>query len=401
MGNQQADQIVARVQSAILNKTPDAAAMQELMDLVSNVPSYSVADLARQGMIKRLFEKECKRHYSRNNDYSNFSINLDDIISIFWETIFKDLPDAQVTGTVVNTRVVKGQDNIAERATNCNPINWLKSRGVMAVRNAINKIYNRNLVQVCDECGHQSKATSKEINSKHCPTCKGANTLEHWPDGNSTYKSTKHRKCLDCSAIWQRKFSYVCSDCLSTNVHIESKFENREDAIYDLALDEPTIEERYLEQELEAEVQTIIKGTYDTLPLNPDPTSLPTETKARAILDVIFDPVVAKDICSKCVSKSDDICSVKCADFKNTKQCIHFKIKDPKQTCGADSFALDKCVNYSKKIGEYHGVSATLSSRRIKLIRKYFVKYVSENRDIDLCDSLYTLLKRRGKLLVF
>lgn len=375
------------------------------MDLVSGVSAYSISDPSRQGIIKRLFEKECKRYYTRNNDYSNFSINLDDVVSIFWEAIFKDLPTAKAFGAMVTTRAVVGQTADAGggivRPTNANPINWLKKRGVMGVRNAINKVYNHNLIQVCDDCGHRSKADSREVDSKVCPKCASLKTLEHWPDGNSTYKATKHRKCLSCTHVWQRKFAYVCAKCLSMGVHIESRFDGKEDAVYDLPTSELTIEDQYVEQELEAEVQTIISGTYAALPLNPDPMASPTDTKARAILDVIFDPIVSKDICSKCVIKADSVCIELCEAFKNTRKCTHDKVKNPKQTCGAESFSLDKCINYSKKIGEYHGVSATLSSRRIQTIRKYFIKYVSENRDIDLCDSLYNLLKKQGKLLVY
>lgn len=375
------------------------------MDLVSGVTAYTINNPARQGVIKRLFEKECKRYYSRNNDYSNFSINLDDVVSIFWETIFKDLPSAKAFGTVVTTRAVVGQTADVGggivRPTNANPINWLKKRGIMGVRNAINKIYNHNLIQVCDDCGHRSKADSREVDSKVCPECTSQLTIECWPDGNSAYKANKYRKCLTCSNIWQRKFAYVCAKCLSTDVHIESRFDSKEDIVHDLPTEELNIEEQYVEQELEAEVQIIISGTYAALPLNPDPLASPTDTKARAILDVIFDPVASKDICSKCSLKADSVCSELCSGFKNTRKCEHLKIKNPKQTCGAESFSLDRCINYSKKIGEYHGVSATLSSRRIQTIRKYFIKYVSENRDIDLCDSLYNLLKKQGKLLVY
>lgn len=372
--------------------------MQQFMDMVSGVKAYSISDNMRQGIIKRIFEKECHRYYSRNNDYSNFSMNLDDIVSIFWTTVFKKLPEAKTTGTTVETRGVNGVTSNQLRATNCNPINWLKNHGIMGVRNSVNKVYNRNLLQVCDDCGHRSKADSREIEAlKDCPQCASKDTFEFWPNGSSTYKATKERQCRQCKSIWKRKFTYVCAECLSVNVHIESRFDGKEDGIYEVANDDLTVEEQYVAQELEAEVRTIIGGTYGALPINPDPNASPTDTKARAILDVLFDPVVSKDICAKCVKKASLVCSEKCGQ----PGCAHEKVKNPKETCGAESFSLESCINYSKKIGEYHGVSATLSSRRLKTIRKYFVKYVSENRHIDLCDSLYSLLKRQGKLLVY
>jgi len=378
VSNEHADEIVSKVQSALKSKTASPKAIYELMSLIAGVDVYQISNHARQGVIKRVFEKEY--HKVKVGNHSNFSLSFDDVINIFWESVFKSLPDAKVRGSTVNTRAVKGQpdaehQNQHARATNCNPINWLRTRGVLGVRNAINKTYNKNLVQICDECGHKSRADSREVNTKVCPKCLSVNTLEHWPDGSSTYKSNKERICQDCGATWKRKFAYVCAKCLSVCVHIESIFDSKSIELCEVSIDS-TVEDEHINLEGEAEIKGIINGLYNILPLNPDPNSDQTNTKAREVLDILFKPEVSKDICAKCVAKA-------CGSNK---------------TCGADSFSMDKCVNYGLRIGEYQGVSSALSARRIRVIRKYFIKYLADNQHNELCASTYEQLKARGRL---
>ena len=103
---------------------------------------------------------------------------------------------------------------------------------------------------------------------------------------------------------------------------------------------------------------------------------------------------MSKDICKKCVSNAPNVCSIKCG----TVECSHDQVKDPKVTCGATSFAMHKCLNYSKKIAEYHGGATTLYGRRLNKIRQCFVKYVKDNKDDGISESLYILLSKMGKL---
>ena len=406
--NEVANEVVTKVKNSILNNTRDNDSIQEMMNLIIGVKSYRIENLSNQGIIKKLFDRECKK-CTNNNNYSNFSIDFSDIVSIFWENVFKDILKAEVQGTIVNTRVVKGQDtsneavfkskdglNFISRSTQCNPINWLRWRGVMGVRNAINKIYNKNLLQICEDCGHSGTADSREVESTACTKCKSSDTKEYWPNGSSTYKSTKYRICTQCSNTWRRKFSYICSNCLSTNVRIATRFDSKEDTIYNTPSNDCRADELFVISEPEVEIESIIFGVYKSLPTNPNQPGV--ETRARAILDILFDPKVSRDICSQCSFNAKDMCAIKCTKFNETKHCEHNKVKDPKQTCGAQKFELDKCINYAKKISQFHGVSANLSNRRMKIVRKYFVKYIMSHRHNDLCESVYNLLKKSGKL---
>jgi hypothetical protein len=362
--NETADEVVSSIQES---KAPSQQMIQKLLDLVSGVPSYKISNQMRQGVIKRAFERECRKAGPTGIDYSNFSVSFDDVISTFWEAVFAHLPLAKTRGSTVSTRVVKGQPE-TDRQTNCNAVNWLRMHGIMGVRNAINKVYAKNLIQVCNDCGHRAKATSKESNTKSCPECLSVNTIEFWPSRSSTYKSVKERKCNDCGKTWKRKFTYACAKCLSVNVHIESIFDNKDDLVYEVSVD-TTVEDEHINMEMELESQKLISGLYNTLPLNPDPNSDRANTKSREILDIIFKPEISKDICAKCTLN-----------------------------CGADSFSMDKCTNYSKRIGEYQGVSATLSFRRIKTIRNCFIKYVTENQSNDLCASTYAKMVDQGRI---
>jgi hypothetical protein len=377
ISNEHANEMVSKVQSALETKTSKPQDIGELMSLVVNVPSYKIADQSRQGVIKHIYKKEYHR-IKLVGDYSNFSLSFDDIISIFWESVFKYLPLAKTRGSVVNTRAVKGQldADIRQhaRATNCNPINWLRTRGILGVRNAINKTYNKNLIQICDECGHKSRADSREVNTQACPKCLSVNTIEYWPDNSSTYKSTKKRICQDCKSTWRRKFAYVCAKCLSVCVHIESIFDNKSIELCDISVDD-TIEDEHVDLETDDEIKKIISGLYEALPLNPDPNNK-TTTKTREVLDILFKPEVSADICAKCA----------------------FKASGSNKTCGADSFSMDRCLNYGLHISEYQGVSSALAARRIKIIRKYFIKYIMDNQHNDLCASTYKQLKIRGRV---
>jgi hypothetical protein len=382
ISNKDADEIVCRLQQS---GCTDTRVVQQFLDAISGVKDYSLTDNTQQGNIKRIFEKECFKQHGGAGQ-SSFSISIEDMISIFWESVFRDLPNAKTHGSTVNTRLVKGQDSAAVRQTNCNPINWLKMRGVMGIRNAINKIYSKYLFQTCDDCGHQAKPNSVESTTLICPKCSSQDTVEHWPDGTSMYRSTKERKCNTCGGMWKREFAYACT-CGSANVHIESRFNNAIDTIDETADGLPTIEERHVGVDLDSELVGLIAKVYSSLPTNPDPKCDATNTKTRAILDILCNSPTSSDICSKCVARAPVVCSEQC----HSVNCIHSKVPDPKQTCGATSFSLISCINYNKKLGEYQGVSATLSSR-------YFIKYIEEHRDDDLCSSLHRLLSSRGLL---
>lgn len=130
---------------------------QEFMDAVSGVKGYRLDDHSRQGCIRGRFAKELVR--------DQFLLELDDVISIFWQGVFEHIDKAKMW----NDRVeIKRPGRESEfRETNNNPIHYLRYHGELAVRNHITKQYHKNLHQSCMSCGH----TCAIRNDKACKKC--------------------------------------------------------------------------------------------------------------------------------------------------------------------------------------------------------------------------------------
>jgi hypothetical protein len=408
--NEIANEIVSRVQNSIASGKIDREAMQQMMDLISGVENYAIWNINRQGAIRKVFEAERIRHNGTKSGRSaSFGSDLDDVISTFWECVIKYLPRATSTGGVVPVRVVEGQyDNDTEfdeemtkaglqfvqRNTKCNPIHYLRNMGIMGVRNLINKSYRRNIIMVCDDCGVSSSVSTTESNNNDCPKCKSVNTDKYWPDGNSSYRSRKARKCDDCGNIWTRQFERKCYACNSDSVRTEARLQNGEDSIFHVPTEDRTAEDVIVSTEIDAEMATILDRMYAYLPNDPrDPKAI---SRTKDTFNLLTRPEFSKDMCSKCVSKASLVCEDKCDDFKSTKTCQHSKIPDPNVTCGEQSFTLNKCVNFSKKIGEYHSCSASLAARRVKKVREYVKRYITQHHSSDNCKKLYALMNKMG-----
>lgn len=408
--NNKADNIVRLVQQSILAGTSDKKSIQTMMDLISGVERYSISDHRRQGIVKRVFDSENSRFRSNKNfASSNFSIDIDDVISTFWESVFKYVTRASATGATVPVRVVNGQPSsvvelvgglsFTNRGTNCNPIHYLRKMGIMGVRNLINATYRRGLMQICDDCGESTAATKIEIKDSCCPQCSNINISVYWPNGSSSYGTKKQNKCQQCLHTWSRKFAYACAKCKSTNTKIESRFDLSDEAADNVASYEMSADEAISREQMIRELDNVLKEIYDFLPKDPeDPTR---KSRTMEIFDILVNAKsiqqekwLAKDICQKCIFNAPKICVMKCGH----PNCIHEKQPDPKISCAATSFDLSKCINFSKKIGEYHGVSASLTARRVGKIRACFIRYIKNNRDIDVCDSIYILLEQHNLL---
>lgn len=402
VSNKTADEVVSKVQQDLISKTPDARSLQQLMDLVSGVQAYSTLDHRRQGVIRGIFDKESEKFKSGSRyRISNFSLDLDDVISTFWEHVIKYLPRASVTGGVVPVRVVAGQDakttatrdglSFADRDTKCNPVHYLRKMGVMGVRNLVNSVYRKNLIQVCEQCSSASNVSRVEIEGKECPKCKSTDVENHWPDGNSAYRVRKEKLCKGCQNTWTRKFAYSCQTCQSNEIRIESRYGPTDD-LTQLTNDDVSAEETLITHEAERELDNILRDIYNFLPADPrDPTLV---SRTKEIFTILVDPKASVDICRKCVSAAPQVCADQCKE----KDCKHTRMPDPKVSCGATTFSINKCVNFSRKIGEYHGCSASLSARRVKKVRQYFIRFVKTHRNLDLCRSLHGLLDERGLL---
>jgi Zn finger protein HypA/HybF involved in hydrogenase expression len=330
--------------------------IRALMSLVSGVDDYVISNESRQGVIKKFYLKELAKRYR-----SDQIMSLSDAISVFWETVFKYLPKAEATGTKVKVRVVDGQDSIgavkigtistSERATSCNPIYYLRSMGIMGVRNTINKMYRRHLMQVCDDCQSISAISSVEDkDTMKCPECGSSDTTKHWPSKSSTYKSKKSRKCTACSHVWARTFDRMCCSCQSRNTHIEGRHTYNVDI--NAESDTSHAVDQMIDHETDLEFDDLVRDIRQSLPS--DPNNKDTVSRTVEIYDILTNPTSGAAICTLCKVSA----------------------KTPDATCGADTFILSKCINYSKRIGAYHGCSASLSARRVKKIRSYVLRYM-------------------------
>jgi len=350
--------------------------IQQLMDLVSGVENYSIGHTTKQGIIKKFYNKELNK-LNRENPI----MSMQDAVSVFWESVFKYLSRAQTTGEEVQVRIVTGQNtstqsNTATRKTKCNPIHYLRNMGIMGIRNVVNKSYRRNLIQICEDCSTISSVTSTEVaESKICPECKSSTSKKIWPSGSSTYKSKKSRVCEPCGTIWTRQFSKSCYNCKSVNVKIESRL-IRENEIVNNVVDDNTNADALSIQEGEIEYNEIVSNIRKFLPS--DPNNPGGTSRTKEIYDMITNSSKGEDICKKCVISAHG---------------------NKKLSCGATSFNINKCINFNKKIGEYHNCSASLSARRIKKIRQYVSKYIMEHKNInDTHEAMYILLKKVGCL---
>lgn len=401
--NEVANSVVMTVQQSIANGKINNDALHEMMDLISGVKNYDISDLENQGHIRKIFEKERYRHSgSRSGRTASFGIDLGDVVSVFWEHVFKYLPRASQTGDVVSMRVVDGQkqetDTIdqkltkqgltfVQRNTKCNPIHYLRDQGIMGVRNLINSSYRRNIMMVCDDCGTSSSVSSSEAN-EHCPKCNCAKTEKFWPDGNSSYRAKKSRRCLGCGNTWTRQFTRKCYSCGSDGVRTEARVQNGEESMFHVPSSDVSAHETLEQAEIDRSLDELLDRIYKFLPSDPkDPKAI---SRTKDVFNIMTRPEFSRDMCGKCVKAAPLVCEEKCKDHN----CSHSKIPDPNLTCGEESFALNKCVNFSKKIGEYHGCSASLAARRVKKVREYFKRYVQKHKLSDQCQAINAIIRK-------
>jgi hypothetical protein len=120
-------------------------------------------------------------------------------------------------------------------------------------------------------------------------------------------------------------------------------------------------------------------------------------SKTNEIFDLLLN-LDKSDICLKCANLAPKICECMCNDFICNNQCKHKLIPDPHASCGSDKFSLEKCISYSRKIGEFYGYSPSLVARRVKKIRKCLINYVAKHSSNDSCLTILKLL-RKGDML--
>jgi Zn finger protein HypA/HybF involved in hydrogenase expression len=386
ISNEDADKAVAMAINDIKNGAKYSKNISRFMDLVVNVQNYDINNHRRQGVISRTYAKESIVKFSD----TGIAINIADLISEFWSEVFNSLDKVKPTGGDIVAKSVAGAGiHGGARQTKCNSINYLRSRGIMAVRNYINNWYRHNLVQICNQCRHESSIHSEEYGTNICPSCSSSNTEKWWPSGHASFRSKKCRRCLDCGASWTRKFMYVCPQCKSADVYMEmlnrqaSDFRDKIDNLSD----DINVESMYSDMENEIEMQKLVESIRNTFHINIHSN---TKSKSNEIFDLIFPVDGVSPICKMCVRDAPMVCSLSCGET----DCTHEKIPDPKYTCGAEKFSMATCVNFSKKIAKYHGCSTTLAARRVEKVRTHFIKYVLSHKDkSELCVSLYEYMQ--------
>lgn len=134
--------------------------IREFMSAVVGVENYRLDDPNRQGCIRGMFAKELIT--------DQFLIELDDIVSMFWQGVFENIDRAKLWGEKVDIKT-PGEKNQGSRKTLNNPIHWVRKQGAFCVRNYINSLYRKNLQQCCILCGH----TTAVKNDKKCNKCNG------------------------------------------------------------------------------------------------------------------------------------------------------------------------------------------------------------------------------------
>ena len=133
--------------------------IKEFMDAVSGVKNYRLDNCNRQGCIRGIFAKEIIA--------DQFLIELKDIISVFWQGVLENVDRAKLWNESVEIKIPGKESEI--RATNNNPIHFLRKHGSFAVRTYITSMYRKNIRQACNECGHISSIK----NDKVCKKCNG------------------------------------------------------------------------------------------------------------------------------------------------------------------------------------------------------------------------------------
>jgi hypothetical protein len=326
--------------------------IQDLMDLVSGVNNYKMLPTTDQGFI---YHKLIRRMEH------NHVVDIDMMISKFWYGAIQAILKAQPIGTEVDTRYEGGR-----RKTNMSPLSYIRNHGVGAARKYIDECCRRKLKQLCHDCGCiTSLGKQRELD----PGCKCGHK-----ESKLRYMFVRHpvRICLGCNARRSPTFERICgilntdkdtgeqwvsNGCGSSNIEIiqteDFIDEDTTDAWeWKFGINDTTPEVSALLYEAAAEAEEFASACLAALP--PDPHSADGDSQTRKVLRIIINPTAGIDICEKCRTNDND-------------------------TCGAISFDIDSCVNYSRKLGQYFGYSAALANRRVKKVREHAVRFAIEN----------------------
>jgi len=380
--NSLANQLVRQAQTR-----KDAGSIQRLMEQIVEVENYRQHDIKNQGYIGRVFFQEQERLPA--------SVDMTDIVAVFWEQVMKDLPRAAMEGEVVSVRKIneiqhdgieyvasktKDGEVYVDRKTKMNPVYWLRRQGYMAVRNFINDHYRDNWNQSCDDCGHVGPSAQSTEVVTPCHQCNSKDSVKVTLRKRTVQRGSNnsHRKCSACGTLRPRQFTRSCRKCGSSNVRVDYRFDGElKEDIFSLpdGLHNMRPDDILVKGEVNRELEQLLKDIEDSFPKNTKDNI--GDTQVRRIFRILIYPEASMEMCGQCKFKAGMVCAEGC----RRDYCNHDRKVNPSKSCGADSFQLDKCINYSKKIGEYMGFTGALANRRVQKIRLYVEQFLRNNLD--------------------
>jgi hypothetical protein len=331
--------------------------IQELMDLVANVHNYRMQYRTDQGFIYRKLISRIEY---------NHIVDIETMISKFWYGAIQAILRAKPVGTEVG--ISNGTDE-CRRKTAMSPLNYIRNMGVAAGRKYIDECCRKRLKQLCHDC-NKVTGLGKQREIDHGCKCGSKEAI-------TPHAFVKHpiRICITCGTKRSLIFERVCgtikvdengspwipgdTGCGSNNVsiiQIEDYVEGEDADTWEwkFGITDSTPEDDVSSFELAKDAAAFAEACIKALPGDiADPNG---DSQTRKILRILVDPMAGTDICMQCKASAD--------------------------CCGASSFAIDICTNYSRKLGEHFGYSTTLANRRVKKIRQHAIAFAIKNQHL-------------------
>jgi ubiquitin len=307
--NDVADAVYKAASIAVQKHGKTDVSVSQLLDLITGVENYDPKNTHKQGFIGKCYYRES---IGKNIEFQAY-------ISEFWFGVFSNLQKAKLSG----------EEMVNGKKTQMNPVNWLRSRGVFAVRKLVYGMRMKQFISRCGDCH-----TTVPAYVKHDDKCRKCNSDLKilYSDGGMT-----RGKCMSCNVEVRLASTYQCKKCGSANIVSTSKI--KLGPMNDDVNGDTTAEEKLIEHEDNIGIRSVLQRAFDTLPINKKSGT----SQTRVVFKIITD--------------------ANCADARAV--CAKCNLED-KKTCGASAFDLTDCYNYSKKLAEYLGYTQTLANARVQ-----------------------------------
>ena len=354
------------------------APIRALMDVVAGVNGYEMHGDNQGWLNKKLLRDRIEK---------NHVIDYDVMVSKFWQGVMNALPKVVAKGTTVVV-VLNDGGSKTERATQMSPLNYLRNTGLGFARRYIDESFRNRLRQQCNDCGTIMKLSSGGVDDARvvgkdegdkpkmyvgttreydngCPKCHSDQS-----ELIGGFLRKRKRRCIECGTVRAARFERVCGvpvgvgpdgkvifehGCGSENITLvtaeDNSLDDNPDGTEIVASNTDDPETQYVEAERDPEISVFIREIEASMPRDPgDPTG---DSKNRKILRILTDPREGREVCQSCRASA----------------------KDPDDCCPAEYFTIDECINYSRKIGQFLGVTTTLANRRVAKVREHTRKF--------------------------